>query len=130
MDIAFSDLTDYLSWGRRTVQVMGAFGPVYETVIDPDTGEEVKQPLMKIINAVEFRESADVDGSILSEVKQGKDGVSIKVIDPAKALEWLTSHMNMATEEQAAKIAQIKATTNSIQGTDVAGVKVVINRDF
>ena len=28
MDIAFTDITDYVSFGRETVEVMGAFGPV------------------------------------------------------------------------------------------------------
>ena len=28
MDIAFADVTDYVSFGRENIQVMGAFGPV------------------------------------------------------------------------------------------------------
>ena len=114
MDIAFADITDYVEFGREKVQVMGAFGPV--EVKNPETGE--KEPLLKEINTVRFRESAEVDGTIITEVKQGKDGASIKLADRMKALDWLAEHMNMATDEQKARIAQIKAQTDKLKGTD------------
>jgi len=110
MDIAFSDLSDYLDWGQEEVPVMAVFGPVVLT--DPETGE--KTPLMKTVNVVRFHGSDEVDGSILSEVKQGKDGASIKLADRMKALEWLADHLDLATEEQRARIAQIKANTARI----------------
>ena len=110
MDIAFSDLTDYLDWGQEEVPVTAVFGPVVLT--DPETGE--KTPLMKTVNVVRFKGSDEVDGSILSEVKQGKDGASIKLADRMKALEWLADHLDLATEEQKARIAQIKANTARI----------------
>lgn len=100
MDIAFADMTDYVEFGREKVQVMGAFGPI--EVENPKTGK--KEPLMKEVNTVRFRESTDVDGTIIAEVKQGRDGATIKLADRMEALEWLTQHMNMATEEQKARI--------------------------
>ena len=100
MDIAFADMTDYVEFGREKGQVMGAFGPI--EVENPKTGK--KEPLMKEVNTVRFRESTDVDGTIIAEVKQGRDGATIKLADRMKALEWLTQHMNMATEEQKARI--------------------------
>ena len=100
MDIAFADMTDYVEFGREKVQVMGAFGPI--EVENPKTGK--KEPLMKEVNTVRLRESTDVDGTIIAEVKQGRDGAAIKLADRMKALEWLTQHMNMATEEQKARI--------------------------
>lgn len=104
MDIAFADITDYLQFGREEVPVMGAFGPI--EVKDNDTGE--KTTLTKVVNTVRFKESGDIDGTIISEVKQGKDGASIKLHDRMKALQWLTDHMNMATEEQKARIEALK----------------------
>ena len=50
-----------------------------------------------------------MDGTILSEVKQGKDGASIKLSDRMKALQWLSDHMNIATERQQAEVALLKA---------------------
>lgn len=103
MDIAFSDMTNYLSFREEEVQVMGAFGPVY--VKDAD-GQEV--PLMKKVNVVRLKDSELVDGTLISEVKQGKDGTSIKLADRMKALAWLAEHMDIATEEQKARIALLK----------------------
>lgn len=111
MDIAFADITDFVEFGRENVQVMGAFGPI--EVEDPDTGEKV--PLMKEINSVRFREAEKVDGTLITEVKQGKDGASIKLADRMKALDWLANHMDLATEEQRAKIVHLKARTEALQ---------------
>ena len=105
MDIAFADITDYVEFGREKVQVIGAFGPV--EVKNPETGK--KEPLIKEVNTVRFRESDEVDGTLISEVKQGKDGASIKLLDRMKALDWLAEHMNIATEEQRLRIATAKA---------------------
>ncbi|MBS6377338.1 MAG: terminase small subunit [Clostridium sp.] len=104
MDIAFADITDFVEFGREKVPVMGAFGQV--EVKDPDTGKKV--PLMQEINTIRFRESSEVDGSLISEVKQGKNGASVKLADRMKALEWLAAHMDLATEEQRAKISLMK----------------------
>ena len=114
MDIAFADITDFVEFGREEVQVMGAFGPI--EVEDPDTGEKV--PLMKVINSVRFREAEKVDGTLITEVKQGKDGASIKLADRMKALDWLSSHMDLATAEQRAKMKRIEAQTARISGTE------------
>lgn len=114
MDIAFADITDYMIFGTEEVPVMAMYGPV--KIKDPETGEE--KQLTKIVNTVRFKDSSEVDGTILSEVKQGKDGASIKLSDRMKALQWLSDHMDMATEEQKAKIAQIKAQTDKLTGNN------------
>lgn len=123
MDIAFADMTDFLSWGQEEVAV--------DAYTDPDTGEHKTVTQMR--NTVNFHESTNVDGSILSEVKQGKDGASIKLADRMKALDWLTEHMNMATEEQTAKLGLIQAQTKKLnEDEDVSsnddGVVIVLGR--
>ena len=35
-----------------------------------------------------------------------------------KALEWIANHMDMATEEQRARIAQVKAQTDKLTGNN------------
>lgn len=116
MDIAFSDVTDFLEFGTEEVPVMALYGPVQVT--DEETGE--KRTLTKTVNTVRFKESADVDGSIISEVKQGKDGSSIKLADRMKALQWLSDHMDLATEKQKAEIALLKAKVQTDDGDEVA----------
>ena len=107
MDIAFSDITDYVKFGTEEAPVMSMYGPVQ--IKDPQTGE--KKPLTETVNIIHFRDSSEVDGTIISEVKHGKNGSSIKLADRMKALQWLSDHMDLGTEEQKAKIAQIKAQT-------------------
>lgn len=114
MDIAFADITDYLKFGTEEVPVMAMYGPV--KIKDPETGEE--KQLTKTVNTVHFKKSSGVDGTILAEVRQGKDGASIKLSDRMKALQWLSDHMDMGTEEQKAKIAQIKAQTDKLTGNN------------
>lgn len=103
IDIAFADLNDYLEYGQEEVPVI---------IKNPITGED--EVLKQTVNMVKFKESAFADGTILSEVKQGRNGASIKLADRMKALDWLSKHMNLATEEQRAKIDSIKAQTRKI----------------
>lgn len=129
MDIAFADITDYLEFGTEEVPVMALYGPV--KIKDQDTGKE--KTLTKIVNTVRFKPSADVDGTILAEVKQGRDGASIKLADRMRALDWLAAHMDLATEEQRARIAQIKAQTERLSAQPVEneddGVEIINDAD-
>ena len=105
LDIAFADIGDYLSWGQEEEPVIAQFGPVQ--IPNPETGE--KETLMQTVNVVRLKESSDVDTSLIGEVKQGRDGVSIKFPDRMKALEWLADHMDMATPEQKARTEKLVA---------------------
>lgn len=67
---------------------------------------------------VSLKDSNYVDGSIIQEVKQGRNGVSLKFSDRLKALDWLAKHIGMATEEQKAKIELLRAQTSKITGTE------------
>ena len=81
MDIAFADVTDFVEFGNEDVDVV------------LDTGER------KIITVshVNIKNDADVDGTIISEVSKGKDGVKVKLADRMKSLQWLKDHMDLAT---------------------------------
>lgn len=116
IDIAFADITDYMEFGTEEVPVMSMYGPVQVT--DEKTGK--KTTLTKVVNVARFKDSSQLDGTIISEVKVGRDGASIKLADRMKALEWLTEHMNMATEEQKAKIALLKAKVMNDDGDEAA----------
>ncbi|KIH70060.1 terminase small subunit [Salinicoccus roseus] len=90
IDIAFADITDFATFGKKEVEIMGPFGPLTD-----DEGD----PLMKEVNYVDFKESAVIDGTILTEVKQGKDGVSVKLADKMKALEMLSKYFNLLSDK-------------------------------
>lgn len=108
MDIAFADITDFVEFGQEQVPVISNQGPV--EIIDPKTGE--KHPLMKTENTIHFKEHTEVDGTLISEIKQGKNGVSIKLLDRMKALQWLADHKDLATEEQKLRIEKLKKSVN------------------
>ena len=61
------------------------------------------------VNYVDFKDSNEIDGTIISEVSQGKNGVSIKLHDKMKALQWLSDHMNIATDKQKAELEVLKS---------------------
>jgi len=112
MDIAFSDMTDYLEFGTEDVPLLDDEGhPLMEQ--DPESGELT--PVTRRVNRAYFKESTEVDGSLISEVRNGRDGAYIKLMDRQKALDWLAEHMNMATEEQKARIEEIKARTQKVE---------------
>ena len=115
MDIAFSDITDYVSFGTEEAPVMTMYGPA--KVEDKENGG--KKILTKTVNVVRFKESTIVDGTLISEVKQGKDGASIKLMDKHKALEWIADHMDMATEEQRARIEALRSKVKDDKETPI-----------
>lgn len=79
---------------------------------------------------ISLKDSDTVDGTIIQEVKQGKNGVSIKFGDRMKALEFLTKHIGMATEEQKAKIELIKAQANAVKAKSDEDVEEIENDGF
>ncbi len=101
MDIAFADITDYVEFGN------GSFN-------DPETGEEVSYSF------VNLKDSKTVDGTIVSEVSKGREGAKIKLADRMKALQWLTDHMNLATDKQKAEIALLKARVQTDDSEEIA----------
>ncbi len=94
MDIAFADITDFTQFGNKNIKV-----------INPDTGEEEELT----VSYVNIKNNDEVDGTLISEVSKGKDGVKVKLADRMKAMQWLSDHMDLATEEQKARIAVLKA---------------------
>lgn len=88
MKIAFADITDYVEFGQKEEDVLGLEG---EPIFDSETGETKKYRY----NYVSFKNSDEIDGTLVSEVKQGKDGVSVKLHDKTKALDVLTKYMDL-----------------------------------
>ena len=101
MDIAFADITDYVEFGN------GSFN-------DPETGEGVSYSF------VNLKDSKTVDGTIVSEVSKGREGAKIKLADRMKALQWLTDHMDLATDKQKAEIALLRAKVQTDDSEEIA----------
>ena len=84
IDIALADITDFVEFGATEEIAIDAFG---DAITDKD-GEEVTY----MRSFVNFKNAEEVDGTIISEVKRGKDGISIKLADKMKAMEVLTKY--------------------------------------
>lgn len=115
MDIAFADISDYLSFGRESKKAWTKDNEGNDIpLIDPNTGEQ------KVItyNVVNLRESEEVDTTVISELSEGKDGVKIKLQDKMKALQWLSDRLDLIPtlskeklelEKQKIELARIKS---------------------
>lgn len=74
IDIAFADITDYLEFNSNEVQ--GEYGTYTK-------------------NTISLKNSDEVDGSLISEISEGRDGIKIKLQDKMKALQWLSDRMDL-----------------------------------
>jgi len=86
MRVAFADMGDYVTFGQEEVPVMSMFGPVTDA-----EGNEIT----KMVNAVKLHSSDKVDTQLIKEIKQGKDGIGIKLLDRCKSQDWLDRYFLM-----------------------------------
>lgn len=81
MRIAFADIGNYMSFGQKEIT-------------DPETKDKY------MISMVDLKESNDTDTQLIQEVKRGKDGVSIKLADKQKAIDWLTKYFLLHPDDK------------------------------
>lgn len=130
MKIVGADVGDYLKFGQKEVPIIGMYGPLID--------KKTKKPLMETINYIDFAESDQLDTSIIQEVKQGKDGISIKLADKKwaweqliKYFDWLPDKWQRQVDQQRLDLERKKvdAVTETLTGgsgvTIIDDVKVV-----
>lgn len=113
IDIAFSDITDYIEFGQEEVKGR--------------SGTHTR-------NYVHLKNSLDVDGTIIKEIKQSKCGIRIKLQDKMKALQWLSERMDLLPKDETEKPdreyailrnEKLKIETDKLKGNkDVAPIKI------
>lgn len=81
MRIAFADIGNYMSFGQKEFH-------------DPETEDSY------MVSTVDLKESKNTDTQIIQEVKRGKDGVSLKLADRQKAIDWLTKYFLMHPDDK------------------------------
>lgn len=87
---AFSDITDFTEFGSQTrVETELDENMKPTPVLDPETGE----PITYLTTFVALKNSEDIDGTLIQEVKKGKDGVSVKLYDKQKAMNELMKYL-------------------------------------
>lgn len=96
IDIAFADISDFVEFGQE------------EVVLKDDNGnpllDENGQEITILRNYVNFKNSNEVDGTIINEVSKGKDGVKIKLADKMKALEFLANNIGLLSVQDQARV--------------------------
>lgn len=83
IDIAFADITDYLGFGNK--EVKGENGPYF-------------------VSYITLEDSDNIDGTLINEISQGKDGIKLKLQDKMKALQWLAERMDLLPTHTQAKL--------------------------
>ncbi len=82
LDIAFADIFDFVKLGSM---------PISATSIEnTPTGIFIKSS-----DELQLFLPDVVSGSLIAEIRQGKDGITIKLADRMKALEWLTEYFEL-----------------------------------
>lgn len=81
MRIAFADIGNYVSFGQKEVT-------------DIETDETY------MVSVVDLKESKNTDTQLIQEVKRGKDGVSVKLADKQKAIDWLTKYFLLHPDDK------------------------------
>lgn len=115
-DIAFADITDFTTFGTETVNTID------------DNGNEVEYE----VNRMYFKDSTEIDGTIVTEVKQGKDGVSIKLADKMKALDFLVKYTDLLNDNELKQLkvekerVTIEKTKADMTKNDVSPIEITI----
>jgi phage terminase small subunit len=115
IDIAFADITDFVEFGQEKRPELDHN---LEPLIDED-GDEVTYSY----SYVNFKHADEVDGTIITEVKKGKDGVSLKLADKMKALEFLSKYTDLLSENDRKRLQdeKLKAEIENLKGDEKEG---------
>lgn len=128
IDIAFADITDFVEFGTVEKVATDSFGvPILD-----DEGDKVTY----MDSYVLLNDNGAVDGTILTEVKQGRDGVSVKLADKMKALDMLAKYTDLLSDDDKKQlekeriktdIAKSKAETDKInKESDTGDVEQIV----
>ena len=87
MDIAFADVSDYMRFGREEEIIYNEDGEP-----EIDMNGNVRSYMRSYVH---LNNSDEVDGSLITEVRQGKDGIAVKFADKMKALQVLAEYTEL-----------------------------------
>lgn len=124
---AFSDITDFTEFGSQTRVETELDEDMKPTpVLDSETGE----PITYLTSFVALKNSEDVDGTLIQEVKKGKEGVSVKLYDKQKAMSELMKYLggDALREAQLSKLTGNDGTTNDQENWKKAVIEAANKR--
>ncbi|WP_144564059.1 terminase small subunit [Bacillus licheniformis] len=111
---AFANITDFVDFGTEEVEVLDEDG---QPMLDRE-GNRVKHRY----SYVYFKDKSEVDGTLIQEVKMGKDGPVLKLYDKQRALKelsrYLTNENDLAMALLKAKVDKLKRETSVDTNTE------------
>lgn len=126
IDIAFADMGDYTT-----------FGVEEEIAYDDDGFPKVDangNPKKYAYSYVRLKDSRETDTSLITEVKQGKDGITVKLADKMKAMDFLAKHTNLLNERELQQLkvererVNIEKTRSDMTKDDLSPINITIRR--
>lgn len=96
LDIAFSDITDFMKFGKKDKIQYDSNG---KPIVDKDGKIQTYEE-----SYVELKESDQIDGTLISEISEGNTGIKVKLTDKMKAMDFLTKHYNLLSDEEKTKL--------------------------
>lgn len=67
---------------------------------------------------IALRNSDNVDGTVVSEIRFGKTGTTVRMVDKQKSLEWLSQHYGQMDEERKARVAKLQEEVKLLKDRD------------
>lgn len=87
LKVVGADIGDYIKFGRKTITVKGT---------------------TKEVNSVKLTDSESIDTSIITEVKEGRDGVTFKLEDKKWAWEQLAKYLGFEEKAESSEATIIE----------------------
>lgn len=106
MKLAFADTGDYVNFGSREFPLQTKKG---DPVLDKDGNQ-----LTGTQNFVNLVNSDVIDTSVISEVKEGKDGFSVKLYNKIEALKQLEKYTDYMDEETRLRVQKLQIELSSM----------------
>jgi|GEM_PF-1095217 Phage terminase, small subunit len=110
MKIAFADMNDFTSFGKEDM-------PLFNKKGNPILKEDGSQ-MTQAVSYVDLKNDSEVDGTVISEVKQGKDGVSVKLYDKMRALKELEKYLGFMSESDKLKVEKLRLEVDKLKNGD------------
>lgn len=102
--IAFADITDFVTFNRRDEETNEM-----EIQLNEDGTVNDVVPKVQSSNEMYFKDADQIDGTVVSEVKKSKDGLSIKLHDKMRALEKLEKYFDLLPDYHKRKLEEEKS---------------------
>lgn len=96
---ANADIGDYIKFSEEEVKEYDKDG---EALIDIDTGK----PIVKKVNKMHLVNSDSIDTSVITSIKQGRDGITIQLVDKLKCWEKIKEFFEWKLKQDEKSMAE------------------------